>query len=99
MERKKRRKAAMFVDQKTKIDVSSVLIDAIEKYGVKRLLHTMGYFAAMENIHYTTTTAAVFADKKKIENSIGGQVILYVLANWDEISKKAQSFVSAKLNA
>jgi hypothetical protein len=86
------------VQVKTDINIMDVLIAAVDKHGAKKIMSLLSSYCLMGFIHYTMTMAITLADEKDIENSEAGQILIYVLGNWEKLSKQAAEFVEKRMN-
>jgi hypothetical protein len=98
LKKKKKQKFSVKIKKEIELDVLDVLGEAIEQYGAKLVLKYMASYCYLNYIHYTHTMAAFLADEKKIENSLTGQILLYVLKNWDKMSKDAENYISKRMD-
>jgi len=97
--KKNKRHKNYVVTETLKVDVFSVLRQAVEKYGAKDVLKNMAVFCNLEYLHYTDSMAILLADKLKIENAEAGKILFYLSMNWDELVKKANDYYQTRVEA
>ena len=64
----------------------------------KKLIKLLDVIYMQENISYITTTLALLADKKDVENVETTLALTFLINNWDEAVKEGGKILGEKLN-
>lgn len=71
------------------VDVKSFLLQAVDKYGAKRVLKVLGFMCMQEGFPHAIFPMSLLATAKDEETIKVALVVKLVLDNWDSMSKQA----------
>jgi hypothetical protein len=71
------------------VDVKGFLLQAIDKYGAKRVLKVLGFMCFHEGMPHAIFPMSLLANEKDEETIKVALVVKLVLDNWDSMSKRA----------